>query len=111
MAALRRYRASDGARSIAAGTYSVGFLPLNGPRHVRTLTPCLQAVHEEIFGENLTGLVGHRLLHLVSVSVVSLPRLLLRGPYCCAQFAVSRETIQQRSLETCMQQFGFLFGW
>ena len=45
-------------RSIAAGTYDVGFLPLNGPRHVRTLTPCLQAVHEEIFGENLTALVG-----------------------------------------------------
>eukprot|EP00439_Symbiodinium_sp_Y106_P057851 s275_g8.t1 len=67
-------------RSIAAGTYDVGFLPLNGPRHVRTLTPCLQAVHEEIFGENLTALVG---------------------PYCCAQFAVSRETVQQRSLELC----------
>lgn len=35
-------------RSIAAGTYTTPFLPLNGPRHVRTLTPCLQAVHEEI---------------------------------------------------------------
>ncbi|CAE7693266.1 acbC [Symbiodinium sp. CCMP2592] len=76
-------------RSIAAGTYDVGFLPLNGPRHVRTLTPCLQAVHEEIFGENLTALVG---------------------PYCCAQFAVSRETVQQRSLDFFSRMLSLVDG-
>ncbi|CAE7192147.1 unnamed protein product [Symbiodinium pilosum] len=76
-------------RSIAAGTYSVGFLPLNGPRHVRTLTPCLQAVHEEIFGENLTQLVG---------------------PYCCAQFMVSRATIRQRSLEFYARMLSLVDG-
>lgn len=63
-------------RSLAAGTYSVPYLPLNGPRHVWTLTPCLQAVHEEIFGTNLTQLVG---------------------PYCCAQFIVSRDAMLKRS--------------
>lgn len=44
-------------RSIAAGTYTTPFLPLNGPRHVRTLTPCLQAVHEEITQRAVLG--GH----------------------------------------------------
>jgi len=65
-------------RSLAAATYSVPYMPLNGPRHVRTLTPCLQAVHEEIFGTNLTELIG---------------------PYCCAQFIVSRDRIRSRSEE------------
>lgn len=63
-------------RSIQGGTYSVSFLPLNGPRHVRTLTPCLQAVHLEILGYNLTEIIG---------------------PYCCAQFIVARPTIQART--------------
>lgn len=61
-------------RSMAATTYSVPYLPLNGPRHVRTLTPCLSAVHEELFGTNLTEILG---------------------PYCCAQFAVSGDTIRR----------------
>lgn len=61
-------------RSMAATTYSMPFLPLNGPKHVRTLTPCLSAVHEELFGTNLTEILG---------------------PYCCAQFAVARETIRR----------------
>lgn len=63
-------------RSIAFRTYSTPFLSLNGPRHVRTMTPCLQAVHEELFGFNLTELVG---------------------PYCCAQFVVSRDAISRHS--------------
>merc|ERR1711865_609244 len=65
-------------RSMAASTYDVPYLPLNGPRHVRTLTPCIQAVHEEIFGTNLTALLG---------------------PYCCAQFAVAKDTIRKRKLK------------
>ncbi|CAJ1354599.1 unnamed protein product [Effrenium voratum] len=74
---------------MAAGTYNVSFLPLNGPRHVRTLTPCLQAVHEEIFKTNLTQLIG---------------------PYCCAQFAVSRETIQARSEDFYLKMLGLVDG-
>merc|ERR1711871_1664856 len=42
-------------RSIAARTYDVPFLHLNGARHVRTLTPCLQAVHQAVFGLELSG--------------------------------------------------------
>mmetsp|Transcript_100566 Transcript_100566/g.300092 ORF Transcript_100566/g.300092 Transcript_100566/m.300092 type:complete len:460 (-) Transcript_100566:39-1418(-) len=76
-------------RSIAAGTYSVPYLPLNGPRHLRTLTPCLQAVHEEIFGSNLTGLVG---------------------PYCCAQFVVSRDAIQRRGRRFYSRMLGLVDG-
>eukprot|EP00928_Gymnodinium_smaydae_P034291 TRINITY_DN24340_c0_g1_i5.p1 TRINITY_DN24340_c0_g1~~TRINITY_DN24340_c0_g1_i5.p1 ORF type:complete len:434 (-),score=91.39 TRINITY_DN24340_c0_g1_i5:66-1367(-) len=63
-------------RTIAAGTYrGPPFLALNGPRHVRTLTPCLQGVHEELFGTNLTELLA---------------------PYCCAQFLVTRDGIRSR---------------
>ncbi|CAK8986081.1 unnamed protein product [Durusdinium trenchii] len=76
-------------RSIAAGTYNTSFLPLNGPRHVRTLTPCLQAVHEEIFQANLTELLG---------------------PYCCAQFAVSRETIRRHDKDFYLRMLGLVDG-
>mmetsp|Transcript_63215 Transcript_63215/g.175300 ORF Transcript_63215/g.175300 Transcript_63215/m.175300 type:complete len:459 (-) Transcript_63215:71-1447(-) len=76
-------------RSISATTYSVPYLPLNGPRHVRTLTPCLQAVHEEILGTNLTELVG---------------------PYCCAQFVVSRGAIQHRTRRFYSRMLGLVDG-
>mmetsp|Transcript_3130 Transcript_3130/g.10104 ORF Transcript_3130/g.10104 Transcript_3130/m.10104 type:complete len:293 (-) Transcript_3130:66-944(-) len=76
-------------RSMEATTYGVPFLALNGPRHVRTLTPCLQAVHEEVFGMNLTELVG---------------------PYCCAQFAVSRGAVQRRSLRFYQRMLGLVDG-
>lgn len=56
-------------QAIAARTYDVPFLHLNGPRHVRTLTPCLQAVHQVVLGAPLTEPLG---------------------PYCCAQFVVAR---------------------
>eukprot|EP00929_Paragymnodinium_shiwhaense_P103064 TRINITY_DN66349_c0_g2_i2.p1 TRINITY_DN66349_c0_g2~~TRINITY_DN66349_c0_g2_i2.p1 ORF type:complete len:483 (-),score=86.60 TRINITY_DN66349_c0_g2_i2:408-1856(-) len=76
-------------RSMAAGTYTVPYLPLNGPRHVRTLTPCLSAVHEDLFGTNLTDLIG---------------------PYCCAQFAVARETILRRTKKFYMRMLGMVDG-
>ena len=76
-------------RSIAASTYSVPYLPLNGPRHVRTLTPCIQSVHEEIFGTNLTELLG---------------------PYCCAQFAVSKGMIQRRKLKFYQRMLSLVDG-
>ncbi|CAK0882561.1 unnamed protein product [Prorocentrum cordatum] len=63
---------------IAGSTYAVPFLSLNGARHVRTLTPCLSAVHEAIFGEPMKEAVG---------------------PYCCAQFVVQNTQIQKRPLE------------
>ncbi|CAD7954570.1 unnamed protein product [Amoebophrya sp. A120] len=64
--------------TIAAKTFDSeknGFLHLNGPRHVRTLTPCLQAVSEKIFGFPVKNSVG---------------------PYCCAQFMVTKERILKR---------------
>ncbi|CAD7943247.1 unnamed protein product [Amoebophrya sp. A25] len=64
-------------QAVARGTFEQHFMHLNGPRHVRTLTPCLQAVSEAIFG------------HPITYSV---------GPYCCAQFLVSRDRIQSRPL-------------
>ncbi|CAE8612683.1 unnamed protein product [Polarella glacialis] len=76
-------------RSIAAGTHTQPFLALNGPRHVRTLTPCLQSVHEEIFGTNLTELLG---------------------PYCCAQFVVSRDAIRAHSLDFYGQMLSLTDG-
>jgi len=76
-------------RSIGASTYSVPFLPLNGPRHVKTLTPCLQAVHEEIFGTNLTELIG---------------------PYCCAQFAVSRDAVHRHDRRFYAKMLGLVDG-
>eukprot|EP00439_Symbiodinium_sp_Y106_P025128 s3726_g3.t1 len=57
---------------------AVPFLSLNGARHVRTYTPCLNAVHEAIFGENMRDAVG---------------------PYCCAQFVVQDKQIRERPLE------------
>lgn len=76
-------------RSMAATTYSVPYLPLNGPRHVRTLTPCLSAVHEELFGTNLTEILG---------------------PYCCAQFAVARDTIRRHSREFYQKMLDLVDG-
>merc|ERR1712226_1322290 len=76
-------------RSIAAATFTATYLPLNGPRHLRTLTPCLQAVHEELFGTNLTELVG---------------------PYCCAQFVVSRGAIRARSNRFYKRMLGMVDG-
>lgn len=65
-------------KMIARGTYSVPFLSLNGGRHVRTHTPCLDAVHQAIFGEPMRESVG---------------------PYCCAQFVVQDATIRARSID------------
>lgn len=62
-------------RSMVFQTYDQGFLHLNGPRHVRTITPCIQSIAEVIFGHKLDGTVG---------------------PYCCAQFVVGRDKIQTR---------------
>jgi len=76
-------------RSMAATTYSVPYLPLNGPRHVRTLTPCLSAVHEELFGTNLTEIIG---------------------PYCCAQFVVAGGTIRRHSREFYEKMLGLVDG-
>jgi hypothetical protein len=64
--------------SMQRGTFNASFLHLNGPRHVRTLTPCLQTVHQAIFTEPL-----HEVL----------------GPYCCAQFTAKREAILARPIE------------
>jgi hypothetical protein len=64
--------------SMARGTFNASFVHLNGPRHVRTLTPCLQTVHQAIFAEPLNEVLG---------------------PYCCAQFAVKREAIVARPVE------------
>ena len=44
-------------KSIALKVYDQGFMHLNGPRHVRTMTPCIQAIAERIFGHRLDGLV------------------------------------------------------
>jgi len=65
-------------KMIERGTYAVPFLNLNGARHVRTKTPCLNAVHEAIFGEDM-------------------PEAL--GPYCCAQFVVMDQQVRARPRE------------
>lgn len=62
-------------KSMAMRTYNQEFLHLNGPRHVRTLTPCIQAIAEVVFEEKFEQVVG---------------------PYCCAQFVVSRNRIRSR---------------
>ena len=62
-------------QSIGHKTYTQQFLHVNGPRHVRTLTPCIQAIAEVIFEKKFDEVVG---------------------PYCCAQFLVSRERMQFR---------------
>jgi len=64
-------------RMMERGTYAVPFLPLNGNRHVRTITPCMNAVHEAIFGEAMREAVG---------------------PYCCAQFIVQDAKVRERPL-------------
>lgn len=76
-------------RSLAATTYAVPYLPLNGPRHVRTLTPCLSAVHEELFGTNLTDIIG---------------------PYCCAQFIVARDAIVRHPREFYVKMMELVDG-
>jgi len=65
-------------KMIQRSTYSVPYMSLNGGRHVRTVTPCLNAVHEAIFGEPMREAVG---------------------PYCCAQFVVQDARIRARPLE------------
>eukprot|EP00747_Dinoflagellata_sp_TGD_P188292 gnl/TRDRNA2_/TRDRNA2_47091_c0_seq2.p1 gnl/TRDRNA2_/TRDRNA2_47091_c0~~gnl/TRDRNA2_/TRDRNA2_47091_c0_seq2.p1 ORF type:complete len:390 (+),score=55.37 gnl/TRDRNA2_/TRDRNA2_47091_c0_seq2:17-1186(+) len=59
------------------GTYAVPFLSLNGARHTRTMTPCLSAVHQAIFGGPMPEPVG---------------------PYCCAQFIVQDAKVRERPL-------------
>eukprot|EP00927_Polykrikos_kofoidii_P082271 TRINITY_DN8137_c0_g1_i1.p1 TRINITY_DN8137_c0_g1~~TRINITY_DN8137_c0_g1_i1.p1 ORF type:complete len:443 (-),score=70.79 TRINITY_DN8137_c0_g1_i1:78-1406(-) len=65
-------------KMIARGTYAVPFLQLNGGRHVKTWTPCLNGVHNAIFGEPMREPVG---------------------PYCCAQFIVQDTAIRARPLQ------------
>eukprot|EP00927_Polykrikos_kofoidii_P082274 TRINITY_DN8137_c0_g4_i1.p1 TRINITY_DN8137_c0_g4~~TRINITY_DN8137_c0_g4_i1.p1 ORF type:complete len:440 (-),score=57.67 TRINITY_DN8137_c0_g4_i1:95-1414(-) len=65
-------------KMIERGTYAVPFLQLNGGRHVKTWSPCLNAVHEAIFGEAMREPVG---------------------PYCCAQFIVQDTAIRARPLD------------
>jgi len=64
-------------KMIERGTYAVPHLPLNGARHVRTISPCLSAVHEAMFGVPMREPVG---------------------PYCCAQFIVQDARIRERPL-------------
>ncbi|CAE8721484.1 unnamed protein product [Polarella glacialis] len=64
-------------KMIARGTYAVPYLALNGARHVRSYTPCLNAVHEAIFGKPMADAVG---------------------PYCCAQFIVQNARVRERPL-------------
>lgn len=63
---------------IAKGAYNVPFLNVNGARHVRSRSPCLGAVYEEIFKEPMTKPLG---------------------PYCCAQFVVQDLGIRSRPLD------------
>jgi len=62
---------------IERGNYAVPYLPLNGARHVRTISPCMNAVHEAIFGVAMREPVG---------------------PYCCAQFVVQDTRVRERPL-------------
>jgi len=55
----------------------VPFLSLNGARHLRTITPCLNAIHQAIFGTEMKEAVG---------------------PYCCAQFIIQDTKIRERPL-------------
>lgn len=64
-------------KMIERGTYAVPYLSLNGARHVRTISPCLSAVHEAIFGVPMREPVG---------------------PYCCAQFVVQDAKVRERPL-------------
>lgn len=66
------------AKMISSATYAIPFLSLNGARHVRSWTPCLNAVHEAIFGEQMRDAVG---------------------PYCCAQFVVQDAKVRERPVE------------
>eukprot|EP00927_Polykrikos_kofoidii_P021407 TRINITY_DN20253_c0_g1_i1.p1 TRINITY_DN20253_c0_g1~~TRINITY_DN20253_c0_g1_i1.p1 ORF type:complete len:421 (-),score=37.97 TRINITY_DN20253_c0_g1_i1:22-1284(-) len=63
-------------KMIERGTYSVPFLQLNNIRHAQTWTPCLNAVHEAIFGDKLEPV----------------------GPFCCSQFIVRDTTVRARPL-------------
>jgi len=65
-------------KMIERNTYAIPYMNLNGARHVRTITPCLSAVHEAIFGVAMAEPVG---------------------PYCCAQFIVMDSRIRDRKLE------------
>lgn len=61
-------------RAVKFGTYAVAFLPLNGARLRKRWTPCLKGAYLRAFGANLTQPLQ---------------------PYCCSQFAVSRDAILQ----------------
>lgn len=74
---------------IARGTYSVPFLTLNGARHSLTLTPCMAAVHQAIFGEPLLQGVG---------------------PYCCAQFIVRDARVRERPISFYRRMLGLVDG-
>eukprot|EP00428_Durinskia_dybowskii_P013628 CAMPEP_0170211182 /NCGR_PEP_ID=MMETSP0116_2-20130129/5206_1 /TAXON_ID=400756 /ORGANISM="Durinskia baltica, Strain CSIRO CS-38" /LENGTH=292 /DNA_ID=CAMNT_0010461715 /DNA_START=71 /DNA_END=946 /DNA_ORIENTATION=- len=76
-------------KMIARSTYAVPFMSLNGGRHVRTVTPCLNAVHEAIFGEPMREAVG---------------------PYCCAQFIVQDARIRARPLEFYQRMLSLVDG-
>lgn len=65
------------ARAIELGTLSAGFVHLNHPRLVGSLSPCREEVFRRVFGR--------------------LPKRTL-GAYCCAQFVVSRTRIQASEL-------------
>eukprot|EP00929_Paragymnodinium_shiwhaense_P046032 TRINITY_DN23466_c0_g1_i1.p1 TRINITY_DN23466_c0_g1~~TRINITY_DN23466_c0_g1_i1.p1 ORF type:complete len:442 (-),score=69.22 TRINITY_DN23466_c0_g1_i1:104-1429(-) len=62
-------------KMVERGTYAVPYLPLNGARHVKTTTPCMNAIHKAIFGEEMLEPVG---------------------PYCCAQFVVWNARVRDR---------------
>ena len=62
-------------QSMQLKTFNQGFMHLNGPRHVRTITPCIQQIGEVIFGYKIQEQVG---------------------PYCCQQFLVARPKIHER---------------
>merc|ERR1712048_1558455 len=64
-------------KMIERSTYAVPYMSLNGGRHVRTISPCLNAVHEAIFGTQMREAVG---------------------PYCCAQFIVQDAKVRERPL-------------
>lgn len=76
-------------RMISRGTYAVPFLALNGARHVRTLTPCLAAVHQAIFGAPMRDPVG---------------------PYCCAQFIVQDTMVRERPLSFYQNMMSMVDG-
>jgi len=74
---------------LARGTYKVPYMSLNGGRHVRTMSPCLNAVYESIFGESQKEPLG---------------------PYCCAQFIVQDVQVRARPLSFYRRMLGMVDG-